>query len=72
MKAGRPRSVSFYEYERNGTANLFMMFAPLASQGRFAKAREPVEGDRPGLCVRMTDGGNGRPARMACAFRKTL
>ena len=28
MKAGRPAR-SDYEYERNGTANLFMMFAPL-------------------------------------------
>src|SRR5260221_11341644 len=28
MKAGRP-ALFDYEYERNGTANLFMMFAPL-------------------------------------------
>jgi len=28
MKAGRPARVD-YEYERNGTANLFMLFAPL-------------------------------------------
>ena len=28
IKAGRPKRVD-YEYERNGTANLFMMFAPL-------------------------------------------
>ena len=28
MKPGRPARVD-YEYERNGTANLFMMFAPL-------------------------------------------
>ena len=28
MKAGRPARFD-YEYERNGTANLFMMFAPL-------------------------------------------
>ena len=28
MKPGRPAHVD-YEYERNGTANLFMMFAPL-------------------------------------------
>src|SRR5215475_5361469 len=28
MKAGRPGRVD-YEYERNGTANLFMLFAPL-------------------------------------------
>jgi DDE superfamily endonuclease len=28
MKAGRPGRFD-YEYERNGTANLFMMFAPL-------------------------------------------
>ena len=28
MRAGRPARVD-YEYERNGTANLFMMFAPL-------------------------------------------
>jgi hypothetical protein len=27
-KPGRPRRVD-YEYQRNGTANLFMMFAPL-------------------------------------------
>ena len=27
MKAGRPARFD-YEYERNGTANLFMMFAP--------------------------------------------
>src|SRR5258708_17513255 len=29
MKPGRPARCD-YEYERNGTANLFMMFAPLA------------------------------------------
>ena len=28
MKSGRPARYD-YEYERNGTANLFMMFAPL-------------------------------------------
>src|SRR5258707_12026620 len=28
MKAGRPARFD-YEYERNGTANLFMLFAPL-------------------------------------------
>jgi DDE superfamily endonuclease len=28
MKKGRPRRID-YEYERNGTANLFMLFAPL-------------------------------------------
>jgi hypothetical protein len=28
MKRGRPRRVD-YEYERNGTANIFMLFAPL-------------------------------------------
>jgi hypothetical protein len=28
MKKGRPARFD-YEYERNGTANLFMMFAPL-------------------------------------------
>ena len=28
MKCGRPRRVD-YEYERNGTANIFMLFAPL-------------------------------------------
>ena len=28
MKAGRPARFD-YEYRRNGTANLFMMFAPL-------------------------------------------
>ena len=28
MKAGRPARFD-YEYQRNGTANLFMMFAPL-------------------------------------------
>jgi hypothetical protein len=28
MKPGRPARCD-YEYERNGTANLFMMFAPL-------------------------------------------
>jgi len=28
MKPGRPAGF-FYEYERNGTANLFMTFAPL-------------------------------------------
>jgi hypothetical protein len=28
MKPGQPERVD-YEYERNGTANLFMLFAPL-------------------------------------------
>src|SRR5207247_7543023 len=33
MKAGRPARFD-YEYERNGTANLFMMFAPLEGATR--------------------------------------
>ena len=33
MKPGRPARFD-YEYERNGTANLFMMFAPLAAEAR--------------------------------------
>jgi hypothetical protein len=32
MKPGQPAR-SDYEYERNGTANLFMMFAPLGDVG---------------------------------------
>ena len=28
MKRGQPRRID-YDYERNGTANLFMLFAPL-------------------------------------------
>ena len=32
MKEGRPARFD-YEYERNGTANLFMMFAPLKAGG---------------------------------------
>jgi len=32
MKQGRPARVD-YEYERNGTANLFMMFAPSKAGG---------------------------------------
>jgi hypothetical protein len=31
-KPGKPRRYD-YEYERNGTANLFMMFAPLEGGG---------------------------------------
>ena len=31
MKTGSPKRVD-YEYERNGTANLFMMFAPLSER----------------------------------------
>jgi hypothetical protein len=31
MKTGSPERVD-YEYERNGTANLFMMFAPLSER----------------------------------------
>jgi hypothetical protein len=32
-KPGKPRRYD-YEYERNGTANLFMMFAPLGVAAR--------------------------------------
>ena len=37
MKPGRPARCD-YEYERNGTANIFMMFAPLAG----ATSRSPI------------------------------
>jgi hypothetical protein len=39
MKAGRPARFD-YEYEHNGTANLFMMFAPLEGW-RHVKVRSP-------------------------------
>ena len=39
MKAGRPARFD-YEYERNGTANLFMMFAPLEA-GAMSSHRSP-------------------------------
>jgi hypothetical protein len=38
MKPGRPARCD-YEYERNGTANLFMMFAPLRAG---ATSRSPI------------------------------
>ena len=34
MKAGRPARCD-YEYERNGTVNLFMLFAPLEGKRQF-------------------------------------
>ena len=40
MKAGRPARFD-YEYERNGTANLFMMFAPLGATSRSQIAIPP-------------------------------
>jgi len=36
MKAGRPARFD-YEYKRNGTANLFMMFAPLGQRDGLAE-----------------------------------
>ena len=38
MKPGRPARCD-YEYQRNGTANLFMMFAPLEGG---ATSRSPI------------------------------
>ena len=38
MKRGRPARCD-YEYERNGTANIFMMFAPLEAG---ATSRSPI------------------------------
>jgi hypothetical protein len=46
MKPGQPAR-SDYEYERNGTANLFMMFAPLEGW-RHVKSHRPSH--RRGLC----------------------
>jgi hypothetical protein len=43
MKAGRPARFD-YEYERNGTANLFMMFAPLEGWGQTRMCRFPASG----------------------------
>ena len=36
MQKGRPQRVD-YEYERNGTANIFMMFAPLEGRREASK-----------------------------------
>jgi hypothetical protein len=44
MKAGRPARFD-YEYERNGTANLFMMFTPLESW-RHVTSRSPIATSR--------------------------
>jgi hypothetical protein len=57
MKAGRPARFD-YEYERNGTANLFMMFAPLKAG---AMSRSPTAADVP-VCNPDPDGFFGRPA----------
>ena len=38
IKPGQPAR-SDYEYERNGTANLFMMFARLSKAGAMSKSR---------------------------------
>jgi hypothetical protein len=38
MKAGRSARFD-YEYERNGTANLFMMFAPLEGWRAVSRSR---------------------------------
>ena len=37
MRPGRPVRCD-YEYERNGTANLFMLFAPLEGCGAMSKS----------------------------------
>jgi hypothetical protein len=54
MKAGRPARFD-YEYERNGTANLFMMFAPLEGWRHVKVTRSPHRG---GLRSRLE--GTGR------------
>src|SRR6266702_1603819 len=43
MKPGRPARCD-YEYERNGTANLFMMFAPLEGWRRVKVTDRPAAG----------------------------
>jgi hypothetical protein len=58
MKAGRPTRFD-YEYERNGTANRFMMVAPLEGW-RHVK----VTDHRPGLCSRLE--GFGRYPLRKC------
>ena len=50
-KPGQPRRVD-YEYKRNGTANLFMSFAP---PGRVAAG----QGDRPSCCHRLRTNTGG-------------
>jgi len=59
MKPGRAARVD-YEYERNGTANLFMLFAPLEA-GAMSSDRRP---HRHRLCSRLE--GVGRYPLRAC------
>ena len=47
MKPGRPARFD-YEYERNGTANLFMMFAPLEGWRRAGADRGKVQSGNAG------------------------
>ena len=49
MKPGRPARCD-YEYERNGTANLFMMFAPLEGW------RQPAQQTRTPIAKRGNSG----------------
>ena len=51
MKPGQTTRYD-YEYRRNGTANLFMAFAPLEGQ-RYVKVTEICEGDRPAYTHRL-------------------
>jgi hypothetical protein len=55
MKRGRPARVD-YEYERNGTANLFMLFAPL--EGTWPNRKISA-------CGQPRNGGSSRPMTLA-------
>jgi hypothetical protein len=52
MEVKRFRTARFdYQYERNGTANLFMMFAPLEGWRQESRPRKSGQDDRWSFCL---------------------
>src|SRR6185295_13623158 len=62
MKPGRAARVD-YEYERNGTANLFMLFAPLEAG---AMSRIAIPPSTMGTCSRIWPISTSRSPRRSC------
>jgi hypothetical protein len=64
MKPGRAARVD-YEYERNGTANLFMLFAPLEGW-RHVKVTDRHAAIEDGQCSRIWPISTSRSPRRSC------
>jgi len=68
-KPGRPKRID-YEYERNGTANLFMMFAPLEGWREVKVTNQRAAVDYAQMLKELSDTHSPPPAR-SCSCRTT-